>query len=513
MEAISSANCLYLLITIIIKKMVKKKKVIVIGAGFSGLSTATQLADWGYEVEVFEKNEQAGGRARVFTEHGFVFDMGPSWYWMPDVFEKYFSLFGKKPSDYYDLKRLDPSYSVILSPSQVIDLPSNLEEIKLLFEGIEPGASDKLDQFLDQASYKYQVGISNFVWKPSRKISEFLSLKLLIDVIRLDVFQSFYTHIRKYFQSGTLLKIMEFPILFLGAISQNTPAMYSLMNFAEITMGTWYPMGGMHKIVEGMVQLAEEKGVKIHYNQEVLGFDVLDKRVKSIQLKNGIHYADAVVASADYHHVETLLGDTYRNYSEEYWDKRVMAPSSILFYLGISKRLPKLKHHNLFFDRDFSVHSHEIYTEPSWPSDPLFYASAPSVTDPSVAPEGCENLFLLIPVAPDLKDSEETREKYFDQLMDRLEKYCGTSIRDSIVFKRSYAHKDFKNDYHAFKGNAYGLANTLMQTAILKPSLKNKHLKNLFYTGQLTVPGPGVPPALISGLVVAKELDKELKSV
>lgn len=513
MEAISSANCLYLLITIIIKKMVKKKKVIVIGAGFSGLSTATQLVDWGYEVEVFEKNEQAGGRARVFTEHGFVFDMGPSWYWMPDVFEKYFSLFGKKPSDYYDLKRLDPSYSVILSPSQVIDLPSNLEEIKLLFEGIEPGASDKLDQFLDQASYKYQVGISNFVWKPSRKISEFLSLKLLIDVIRLDVFQSFYTHIRKYFQSSTLLKIMEFPILFLGAISQNTPAMYSLMNFAEITMGTWYPMGGMHKIVEGMVQLAEEKGVKIHYNQEVLGFDVLDKRVKSIQLKNGIHYADAVVASADYHHVETLLGDTYRNYSEEYWDKRVMAPSSILFYLGISKRLPKLKHHNLFFDRDFSVHSHEIYTEPSWPSDPLFYASAPSVTDPSVAPEGCENLFLLIPVAPDLKDSEETREKYFDQLMDRLEKYCGTSIRDSIVFKRSYAHKDFKNDYHAFKGNAYGLANTLMQTAILKPSLKNKHLKNLFYTGQLTVPGPGVPPALISGLVVAKELDKELKSV
>lgn len=491
----------------------KKKKVIVIGAGFSGLSTATKLADWGYDVEIFEKNEQAGGRARVFKEQGFVFDMGPSWYWMPDVFEKYFSEFGKKPSDYYDLKRLDPSYSVILSPNEVIDLPAKLEDIKLLFESIEPGASDKLEQFLDQASYKYQVGISNFVWKPSRKISEFLSLKLLIDVIRLDVFQSFYTHIRKYFTSETLLKIMEFPILFLGAISQNTPAMYSLMNFAEITMGTWYPMGGMHKIIEGMVQLAEEKGVKIHYNQEVLGFDIDDKTVKSIQLKEGSYPADAIVASADYHHIETLLGDRYRNYSEEYWDKRVMAPSSILFYLGISKRLPKLKHHNLFFDRDFSIHSHEIYTEPAWPSDPLFYASAPSVTDPSIAPEGSENLFLLIPVAPGLDDSEHVREKYFEQLMDRLESYCGTSIRDSIVYKRSYAHKDFKNDYHAFKGNAYGLANTLMQTAILKPSLKNNHLKNLYYTGQLTVPGPGVPPALISGLVVAKELDKELKKV
>jgi len=493
--------------------MMKKKKVIVIGAGFSGLSTATQLAEWGYDVEIFEKNEQAGGRARVFKEQGFVFDMGPSWYWMPDVFEKYFSTFGKKPSDYYDLKRLDPSYSVILSPTEVIDLPAKLEGIKLLFEGIESGASEKLDQFLEQASYKYRVGITNFVWKPSRKISEFLSLKLLIDLIQLDVFQSFYTHIRKYFKSETLLKIMEFPILFLGAISQNTPAMYSLMNYAEITMGTWYPMGGMHQIIKGMVQLAEEKGVKIHYNQEVLGFDIEDKKVKAIQLKEGKHYADAVIASADYHHVETLLGDNYRNYSEAYWDKRVMAPSSILFYLGVSKRLPKLKHHNLFFDRDFSIHSHEIYTEPAWPSDPLFYASAPSVTDPSIAPAGCENLFLLIPVAPNLTDSEEVRDKYFEQLMDRLESYCGTSIRDSILYKRSYAHKDFQKDYHAFKGNAYGLANTLMQTAILKPSLKNKRLKNLYYTGQLTVPGPGVPPALISGLVVAKELDKELKKV
>jgi phytoene desaturase len=490
--------------------MAKKKKVIVIGAGFSGLSTATQLAEWGYDVEIFEKNEQAGGRARVFRENGFVFDMGPSWYWMPDVFETYFAKFGKKPSDYYHLKRLDPSYSVVLSPDEVIDLPADLTELKSLFEQIEPGASKQLDAFLEQAAYKYQVGISNFVWKPSRKISEFLSLKLLIDVIRLDVFQSFYTHIRKYFQSATLLKLMEFPILFLGAISQNTPAMYSLMNYAEITKGTWYPMGGMHKIVEGMVELAKEKGVKIHYNQEVIGFEMTKRQISHVKVNNGIHLADAVIASADYHHVETLLGDQYRNYPESYWDKRVMAPSSILFYLGVNKKIPKLKHHNLFFDRDFSVHSHEIYTEPFWPSDPLFYASAPSVTDPNVAPEGSENLFLLIPVAPNLVDSEEVREKYFDQLMDRLEAYCETSIRDSIVFKRSYAHKDFISDYHAFKGNAYGLANTLMQTAILKPSLKNKKVDNLYYTGQLTVPGPGVPPALISGLVVAKELDQEL---
>jgi phytoene desaturase len=488
----------------------KNKKVIVIGAGFSGLSTATELADKGYEVTIVEKNEQAGGRARVFQEKGFTFDMGPSWYWMPDIFDNYFARFGKKTADYYTLKRLDPSYSVILSDKEVVDMPADYGALRELFESIEPGAANALDRFLDQAAYKYKVGIQEFVWKPSVKITEFLSLRILVDALRMDVFSSFYSHVRKFFKSETLLKLMEFPILFLGAISQNTPAMYSLMNYAEIKLGTWYPMGGMHKIVQGMVDLAISKGVNIQYNSEVTGFAIEAGQVKGVKVAGGILTADAVVASADYHHVETLLGDAHRNYDEAYWDKRVMAPSSLLFYLGINKRLPRLKHHNLFFDRDFSVHSHEIYTDPMWPSDPLFYASAPSVTDPSIAPEGCENLFLLIPVAPNLVDTEEVREQYFDQLMDRLEQYCGVSIRDSIVYKRSYAHQDFMGDYHAFKGNAYGLANTLMQTAILKPSLKNKHLKNMFYTGQLTVPGPGVPPSLISGIVVAKEVDKLL---
>lgn len=487
------------------------KKVIVIGAGFSGLSAATELASKGYEVQILEKNDHAGGRARVFQSDGFTFDMGPSWYWMPDIFETYFNRFGKKPSDYYDLVRLDPSYSVILSETETIDLPANYADLKTLFESYEPGAAAQLDAFMEQAAYKYKVGIQDFVWKPSRKITEFLSLKLFIDAIRIDVFSSFYKHIRKFFTSPTLLKLMEFPILFLGAISQNTPAMYSLMNYAEIKLGTWYPMGGMHHIVKGMVALAEEKGVRITYNAEVQGFEIVKGKVIGVKTAAGLQEADAFVAGADYHHVEELLGDGLRNYDEAYWDKRVMAPSSLLFYLGISKRLPNLKHHNLFFDRDFTVHSHEIYTDPAWPSDPLFYASAPSVTDPSVAPEGCENVFLLIPVAPDLEDTEEGREKYFEQLMDRLEAHCGVSIRDSIVYKRSYAHRDFKSDYHAYKGNAYGLANTLMQTAILKPTLKNKHLDNLYYTGQLTVPGPGVPPSLISGIVVAGEVDKELK--
>jgi phytoene desaturase len=490
------------------------KKVIVIGSGFSGLAAATSLASKGYDVTVLEKNSSPGGRARKFEVDGFTFDMGPSWYWMPDIFENYFAKFGKKTTDYYNLVRLDPSYAVILEGNELIMLPAGVEKLADLFESMEAGSRPKFHEFLKQAAYKYEVGINKFVWKPSRSITEFLSLKLLYDVTRLDVFQSFHSHIRKFFKDEKILKLMEFPILFLGAIPENTPAMYSLMNYAEIQLGTWYPMGGMHEIVKGMVALAEEKGVKFLYNQNVTKIDVVAAKVKKVITEKSTFTADAVIASADYQHVEEkLLGEDFRNYDAKYWDKRVMAPSSLLFYLGVNKRIPKLLHHNLFFDEDFKLHSHEIYTEPQWPTKPLFYVSAPSKTDPSVAPEGHENLFLLVPVAPDLEDTEEIREKYYHIIMERLEKYCGVNIRESVVYKRGYAHKDFKSDYNAFKGNAYGLANTLMQTALLKPTLKSKKVHNLYYTGQLTVPGPGVPPSLISGLVVADELEKEISLI
>ena len=486
------------------------QRVLVIGAGFSGLSVATSLAQKGYDVTIVEKNEMAGGRARVFRADGFTFDMGPSWYWMPDVFETYFGRFGKKPSDYYNLTRLDPSYKVVFGPTEAVDLPANLDDLKALFDSIEPGSGAKLTEFLRQAAYKYDVGIHKFVWKPSRSVTEFMSVKLLYDVARLDVFQSFASHARKFFTHPRLLQLIEFPILFLGATPQNTPAMYSMMNYAEMVGGTWYPMGGMHKIIEGMVALAEEKGVKILLNQTVEHIETTNKMARRVRTDKDVFEADVVVGSADYNHIETALVDpANRNYDDAYWAKRVMAPSSLLFYLGVSKRIPKLDHHNLFFDEDFGLHAQEIYETPKWPSKPLFYASAPSKTDPSVAPEGSENLFLLIPVAPDLVDNDATREHYYHLIMDRLEAYVGESVRDFVVYKRSYAHNDFKSDYNAFRGNAYGLANTLMQTAILKPSLKNKQVSNLFYTGQLTVPGPGVPPSLISGLVVADEVAKE----
>jgi phytoene desaturase len=491
--------------------MAKKKSVVVIGSGFAGLSAATHLAHKGLEVTLVEKNNTPGGRARKFEAEGFVFDMGPSWYWMPDVFESYFAHFGKKTSDYYDLQRLDPSYRVVFDKTDLQDIPADLNQLKDLFETIEPGSGVQLEAFLKQSAYKYKVGIQDLVYRPSRSLMEFASPSLLLDMIRMDIFQSMSKHIRKYFKSDKLIRLMEFPVLFLGETAENIPALYSLMNYADIALGTWYPKGGMFKIIEGMVKLGEEQGVRIHLGAEVQKINITSGKATGVTLNSGeIISADIVVAGADYHHVDqVLLEPAFRNYDAAYWDKRVMAPSSLLFYLGINKKIPNLRHHNLFFDEPLGPHADAIYTNPRWPEKPLFYVSAPSVTDPSVAPEGKENLFLLIPLAPDLEDQEEMREKYFTIIMDRLEEVTGEDIRSHILYKRSYAHSDFKSDYHAFKGNAYGLANTLMQTAILKPSLKNKKVSNLYYTGQLTVPGPGVPPSLISGHVVANEVLKE----
>lgn len=487
-----------------------KNNIVVVGAGFAGLSTATYLADKGYSVKLFDKNTQAGGRARSFVSSGFTFDMGPSWYWMPDVFEKYFSDFGKNIADYLNLIRLDPSYAVIFK-DDAWKIPAGAIALGDFLESIEAGSSEKLHEFLEQAQYKYKVGMHELVYKPGLSISEYLSFKILLDVARIDVLQSFHRHIRKFFKHPKILQLMEFPVLFLGATPQNTPALYSLMNYADISLGTWYPQGGMHKIVEAMEHLAIEKGVTFHLGEEVEHVAFADNIIEKVITNKGSYQCDGIVAAGDYHHFEQkILPKSHRSYSENYWDSRTLAPSSLIFYLGVRKTIDKLEHHNLFFDADFSVHAEEIYERAQWPTEPLFYVCAPSKTDPSVAPEGKENLFILIPVAPDLEDTETLRSKYFDIVMTRLEKYCDTEIREFVTYKKSYAHRNFVEDYYAYKGNAYGLANTLKQTAILKPSLKSDKLKNLFYAGQLTVPGPGVPPSLISGKVVAEELDKSL---
>ena len=495
------------------------KKVVIIGSGFAGMSAACFLAKAGWSVIVLEKNEQPGGRARQFKEAGFIFDMGPSWYWMPDVFERFFGCFDKKVSDYYQLKRLDPSYRVYW-PDSVTDIPADYPALKNLFNSIEPGSGEALDAFMKEAAYKYEVGINKLVYKPGQSLTEFAEIDLIKGVFKLDVFTSMKKHVGKYFKNPQLQELIEFPVLFLGALAKDTPALYSLMNYADIKLGTWYPERGMYQIVTGMYSLAKELGVKFYFNHTAVSITVergIAKSVEAIEnsTKDAVSFAaDVVVGGADYHFVESkLLKPEYRSYSEVYWDKRVMAPSCLLYYVGINKKLKNVLHHSLFFDVSFAEHGNEIYVDPKWPSKPLFYVSVTSVTDDTAAPPGCENLFFLIPIAAGLSgDTEQLRDEYFDMIAQRFEERIGDSIRDSIIFKMSYSVSNFIEDYNSFKGNAYGLANTLMQTAILKPALRSKKVKNLFYTGQLTVPGPGVPPSLISGEVVASEIQKFIKN-
>jgi phytoene desaturase len=488
-------------------------KVIVIGSGFSGLSAAAYLSAAGHEVHVFEKNETAGGRARQLKVNNYLFDMGPSWYWMPDVFEKFFSDFNYKVSDFYQLKLLNPSFDVVYPGGETMSVPEKYSDLSRMFESIEKGSAAQLDKFMEEAQFKYETGMGSLVYKPGLSLLEFADLDLIKGTFRLQVFSSFRKHVRKFFSNPKLISLMEFPVLFLGAMPQDTPALYSLMNYAGLKLGTWYPKGGFGEVINAMMEVGKRNGAKFHFNAAVDQILVQGNKTNSIMVNGEKIDCDAIIGSADYHHIESkLIPESHRNYKESYWDKKTFAPSSLIFYVGLKTRIKYLQHHTLFFDEDLELHSIEIYKDPKWPSKPLFYVCCPSQSDDSVAPEGHENLFFLMPLAPGLEDTAELREKYFKIMIDRLAKHIHEDISDQIDYKKSYCVKDFVSDYNSFKGNAYGLANTLMQTANLKPSIRNKHIKNMFYTGQLTVPGPGVPPAIISGKVAAGQLMKYLKS-
>lgn len=485
------------------------KRVVVIGGGFAGLSAASFMAKAGWNVTLLEKHATPGGRARQHKAGGFTFDMGPSWYWMPDVFERYFEKFDRKAADYYVLHRLDPSYRIFW-PDGMMDVPADFEQFRNMVDALEAGAGDRLDKFLKEAAFKYKVGIQRLVFKPGRSVMEFADWEMIKGIFRLDVFISIKKHIHRYFRHPQIRQMLEFPVLFLGALPENTPALYSLMNYADIVLGTWYPEGGMYSIVNAMYRVAGELGVKFLFGHTVERIEISGSNVKKIISNQGSIEADVVIGGADYHHIEQdLLPTRYQSYSKKYWNSRQLAPSCLLYYVGLNKKLANVKYHSLFFDTSFERHAKEIYSTKIWPADPLFYVNIPSVADPSVAPPGQENLVFLIPVAAGLKDDdEELREKYFQQILKRFEDRIGEDVRSSIVYKKTFGIADFVNEYNSFKGNAYGLANTLFQTALLKPSCRSRKVSNLFFTGQLTVPGPGVPPSLISGEVVANEVLK-----
>jgi phytoene desaturase len=490
-----------------------KKKIAVIGSGFSGLASAAYLAKAGNQVHVYEKNEQLGGRARQFKQDGFTFDMGPSWYWMPDVMESFFNDFDTSAKDYFELKELSPAFKIVFGKDDEIAIPSDFGELRMLFESIEPGSSFELDRFMDEAQKKYEISFSKLIEKPGLSILEYLEFDTIKQAVKLNLFSSYQKMVHRKFKHPKLRALMEFPVLFLGAKPKDTPSLYSLMNYAGLKLGTHYPMGGFYSLVEAMVAVCKDQGVIFHTNSEVTKLRVKHDQINSICVDGETHIVDGVIGSADYHHIESKLIDSdYRNYDEKYWAKKTFAPSSLIFYLGINKKVDKLKHHTLFFDADFDQHSTEIYDKKKWPSNPLFYVCAPSKTDPNVAPEGYENLFVLMPLATGLEDTPQLRAKYFKTLLNRLQNHVGESLSDNIIVKESYCIKDFKTDYNAYGGNAYGLANTLSQTAIFKPKMVNRKISNLIYTGQLTVPGPGVPPSIISGKISANLMLEQFKN-
>ncbi len=484
-----------------------QKTIHIIGSGFSALSASCYLAKAGYQVTVLEKNDTLGGRARQYKKDGFTFDIGPSWYWMPDVFEKFFADFGKKPSDYYILDKLSPGYEVYFGENSSIKISDNLEDIYKTFEAEEKGSAKHLKSFLDSAKSNYDTAIKKLVYKPG--ISP-LELVTPTTVARVSQFFSTITKtVRKNIKSKKLIQILEFPVLFLGAKPSDTPAFYNFMNYADFGLGTWHPRGGMYKVVEGMVELAKTLGVNFEVNANVDKIKTdNDKNVTGLRVNGEEITTNLVLSGADYHHTETLLDESLRQYSEKYWSKKTFAPSSLLFYVGFDKKIKNVSHHTLFFDSDFEKHAEEIYDEPQWPSNPLFYANFTSITDKTSAPEGKECGFFLIPIAPGIKDTEELRENYFNKIIDRFEQLTKQKVKENVIFKKSFCVKDFVKEYNSYKGNAYGMANTLLQTAFLRPKIKSSKVNNLYFTGQLTVPGPGVPPSLISGKIAAELITK-----
>ena len=479
-----------------------KKNIAIIGSGFSSLSAACYLAKKGFEVHVYEKNDTLGGRARQFKENGFTFDMGPSWYWMPDVFERFFNDFDKKSTDFYSLKKLNPAYQVYFGENNYVAIPDELEKICKVFEKEEKGSSVELLKFMKMAKENYRIAVTEMLYKmPGISPFELVS----IDTVKRVGY--FFTNIKKQvhkrFKNPKLRSILEFPVLFLGADSSNTPAFYNFMNYADFGLGTWQPNNGFYDVVKAMIKIGKSLGVHYHNNSNVTQIITKNNSATGIIVNNKIINSQYILSGADYNHTETLLPESQRQYSQKYWSSKTLAPSSLLFYLGFDKKLENLTHHNLFFDTDINLHTKEIYDDPKWPSKPLFYANFTSMTNAHTAPEGCENGFILVPIAPGLEDNEDLREKYFNIIINRIEKITKQKIKENIIYKKSFCVNDFVSEYNSYQGNAYGLANTLLQTSFLRPKLKSSKVKNLFFTGQLTVPGPGVPPSIISGKLVA----------
>jgi phytoene desaturase len=493
------------------------KHAVVVGAGFGGLSAAGYLRKSGYKVTVLEKNSWVGGRARVLRRDGFRFDMGPSWYWMPEQHDRWFADMGSSREEHYPMDRVDPSYRVyfgsIVDDEQrnVVDVPADFEGAKRVFESYEPGAGRRLEEFVRQGRRKFEFAVDHFIYKNYRTIFDMANATTLKNLSTLNLFSSYRSMIDSYFTHPYLKRILEFPVVFLGSFAGSTPAVYTLMNYIDFGLGTWYPRGGFGQVVSAMRAVDEELGVRFQFDSEVTGFDIEEGTVRAVIVGDSTRLeADVVVVNADYPHVElNLLPKRWRSIPENRWTRKSLAPAVLNYYIGFTKKLDGFSHHTFFFDADWNSHFRDVYQHPRWPEEPLFYLHIPSITDPTCAPDGYEAVFLLIPIAPGLEDTQRTRHRYLELALDRMEERSGERLRDSIHFAESYSINDFKRDYNAYKGTAFGLGQTLLQTAYFRPGNRSSKVRNLYYAGHYTIPGTGTTMSMISGKVVTDRIREE----
>ncbi len=496
------------------------KRVVVIGSGFGGISAAAYLRREGYQVRVLEKNDWVGGRARLLNRDGYRFDMGPSWYWMPAEHDRWFADFGARRSDYYEIERVDPSYRVYfgdVEPSEtknVIEVPADPEGARAVFEQFEPGAGAALKRYLSDCRRKYDFAIDSFIYENYDRFLNSVTAKAMTRLPLLNLFQSYGGRVARYFRHPYLRRMLEFPVVFLGSDARSTPAVYTLMNHIDFNLGTWYPAGGFAAVVQAMQRVAEGMGVEFLFNREVTHIDVNAGRAESVTVRTRggeeRYDADIVVANADYPHVERdLIDQRWRSVSDRRWERASLAPAVVNYYLGFDRPLDEFAHHTFFFDADWDAHFRAVYRKPEWIDEPLFYLHVPSKTDPRAAPSGHEAAFLLIPVAAGLEDTQEQRDRYLDHAFTRIEQRTGRELRRHLVFKETMSLNDFKRDYNAYKGNAFGLGQTLLQTAWFRPSNRSRKVSNLYFSGQYTIPGTGTTMSMISGHVVSKRIRTE----
>ena len=488
---------------------VADESVVVIGGGFGGLSTACYLAEAGADVTLLEKNEQLGGRASRLEVDGFRFDMGPSWYLMPDVFERFFGHFGRSPDEFYELERLDPHYRVFWKDGDMVDVLPDREANREIFESYEPGAGEAFDAYLEESERTYDIGMEHFVYEDRPRLRDYVDRDVMRYSWGLSLLGKMQGHVEDYFDHPKLQQLMQYTLVFLGGSPTNTPALYNLMSHVDYNMGVYYPEGGVGAVVDGIVELAEELGVEFVTDAEVTGIEGRYGAF-AVDTEGGERFlADRVVSDADYAHTEQeLLPERKRQYTEEYWDSRTYAPSAFLLYLGVEGDVPDLEHHTLVLPTDWEGHFEQIFDDPEWPDDPAYYLCVPSKTDDTVAPEGHSNLFALVPIAPGLEDTPELREEYRDLVLDDIAENTGTELRDRVVFEETFCVDDFADRYNSYQGSALGLAHTLRQTSLLRPPHRSDAVDGLYFTGSTTTPGIGVPMCLISGQLTAEELSK-----